>query len=127
MIQALELHDSLILRADQNGSVVRLDLQAKVHESWGSPGLDAGEVFFQQARITMTGVTSAPFKSFENETISGGSLRIGRRIEENMLPLPVHHTDSPELILNLARGSRLSIVATTIQIELGSTRHDLQP
>jgi len=126
MIQALELHDSLILRADQNGSVVRLALQAIVHESWGSPGVDAGEVFLQQAQMTMTGVTSAPFNSFENETISGGSLRIGRRIEENLLPLPIHHTDSPELILNLASGSRLSIVGTTIQIELGSTRQYLQ-
>jgi len=127
MNQALELHHSLLLRSACDGGMARLTLQAIIHESWGTPGVDPGEVWLQMAQITMTGVTSAPFKSFENETISGGSLRIGRRIEENILPLPIHHTDSPELILNLASCFRLSIVGTTIQIELGSTRQYLQP
>jgi len=105
---------------------VHLTLQAIVHESWGTPGVDAGEVWLQPAQITMTGVTSAHLGSVENEVISDGSLRIGRRLEETMLPLPIHHTDTPELVLVLANGSRLSMVGKTIQIELGSSREYLE-
>lgn len=126
MIQALALHDSVILHAVQNGGTVRLTLQAIVHESWGTPGADAGEVWIQQAQITMTGVTSSPLVSLGNELISDGSLRIGRRHETNLLPLPIHHTDTPELVLVLANGTRLAIVGKTIQIELGISREYLQ-
>ena len=126
MNQAIELHDSVLMRVVQSGTTVRIDLRAMVHESSDEPGAGASEVWVQQAEIVMMGVLSHLAVPDTEQRICDGALTIGNRVEDNLIPLPAYHNDHVELALELADGSTLSVAGTTIRIELGSSRKYLE-
>lgn len=125
----LELHDSTVTRAAKVGEILRIALQAIVHESWGMPGTDPGEVWLQSAEIVFTGVkehfSDGELAKLQGQRLTNGTLTIGSRVEHNVLPLPINHTDSPQLTLEFESAS-LRIGGQTIRIELSSAREHLE-
>jgi hypothetical protein len=100
MRSAIELHDSTVLRVNNEGNDVVIDLDAYLHRSEGEPGRDPGTGWTQLARFRLSEghVRCDPgdIGSFE---ILHGSLRVGEELFGNVLPVPLAREARVEVAL----------------------------
>jgi hypothetical protein len=86
--KAVELHDSELKSVRWEGDSVILELTVYVHSSAGSPGLDAGEGWEQDAEIKIGSAKVAHLPAGDRLWILDGSVQDGNTAFNNVLPLP---------------------------------------
>ena len=90
MNSEIELHDSVISEIHEIDRTVVVEFApAYLHKSQGTPGLDAGTGWVQNARLRLTGATISGDRPLLPETLSEGSLRVGGLKHDNLLPVPL--------------------------------------
>jgi hypothetical protein len=112
---AIEIYDStLVSLADNSGHVVIELKPAYIHRSTGTPGVDPGGGWAQDAILRV-----------ENGTIDGsvpempgdlweGSLQVGNQRIENIIPLPLDYQGAVTLVLVAQDESRVVIRGSAI-------------
>jgi hypothetical protein len=113
---AIELHDSRVTAIHTEGSAVVLDLDAYVHVSDGRPGVDAGTGWSWPVRMSVR--DGAVQRDFEGDAlwIADGTVRIGDRMLDKMLPLALDQAGSVAIELTGGEG-RMTVTGTGLRIE----------
>ena len=92
MNQEIELHDSVIEDVVRKGNdLVVLFSHVVVHESPGTPGVDAGVCLSQEATLRISNGRSSPETLQWPVRITDGELRLGDQLLDNMLPTSINH------------------------------------
>ena len=88
----IELHDSVIEDVVREGDdfVVRFS-HVVVHETLGTPGVDAGVCLSQEATLRISNGRSSPETLQWPVRITDGELRLGDQLLDNMLPTSINH------------------------------------
>ncbi len=103
--KGIELHDSTIhalLHVDGN---VVLMMNVCVHSSTGRPGRDDGHGWFQHAEVVIAGAEVNRMPEGATLRVRDGSVRVGTRRFENLLPLPCDMAGEVELEFHGQKGS----------------------
>lgn len=112
---AIEIYDSTLASVgDDGGHVVIKFKPAYIHRSTGTPGVDPGGGWVQDAILRV-----------ENGTIDGsvprmpgdlweGSLQVGNQRVENIIPLPLDYQGAVTLVLVAQDESRMVIRGSAI-------------
>lgn len=103
--RAIELHDSRVLRIIEDGPTVVVEMSAYVHASYGRPGVDAGDGWFQDAKLVFEGAEIRERPTGDDLWITSGSLRVGSSTFENQIHIPFGSTESVELSVTGAEGT----------------------
>ena len=112
---AIELHDSVLQDAKITRGDVTLMLDAYVHRSAGTPGVDAGSGWRQRATIVLRG--------FRGNVPSGMSIAAGRvlaagRLYDNVVPAPLAAQGAVSVELEGTRGEEASLSGASISLDL---------
>jgi hypothetical protein len=115
----IELHDSVISQIQEIDRSVIVELSpAYVHKSKVRPGLDAGTVWVQNARLRLSSATLSGYRPVPPEALSDGSLWVGGLKHKNLLPATIQAHGLVELRLVFATGEETVISAEAIALEL---------
>ena len=98
MNREIELHDSVIEDVVREGDdlVVRFS-HVVVHETLGTPGVDAGICLRQEATLRISNGRSSPDILQWPVRITDGELRLGDQVLDNMFPTSMDH-EGPTLL-----------------------------
>lgn len=102
--RAVELHDSQVASIRWEGGTCVIELAAHMHESDGTPGVDAGTGWTQPAQLTLHGAQAELIPGTLPLWILDGSVKVGNTLFENMLPIPFESTGITRLRLLGADG-----------------------
>lgn len=105
MNRAVELHDSELKSVRWEGESVLLELTVYVHSSEGSPGLDAGEGWEQDAEIRIGRAKVEHLPAGGRLWILGGSVQVADTTFNDVLPLPFDRPGPVSVRLSGAEGS----------------------
>jgi hypothetical protein len=116
---AIEIYDSTLASVMNNGGHVVIDLKpAYIHRSTGTPGVDPGGGWVQDAVLRIENgiidraVPEMPCDLWE------GSLQVGNQTIENIIPLPLDYDGAVKLILVAQDESRLVVQGSGISATL---------
>jgi len=98
--RAIEIHDSILEDVSFSQGEARLYFSlVYIHQSEGVPGSDAGSVWVQKAILRIRGAkVKGMFSEFPVD-LSGGQIKTGQNLVDNVIPLPVGHDGVFELSL----------------------------
>ena len=92
MNRLIELHESVIEDVVREGDdLVVLFSHVVVHETLGTPGVDAGICLSQQATLRITNGRSSPEALRWPVRITDGELRLGDQVLDNLFPTSIDH------------------------------------
>jgi hypothetical protein len=117
--RAIEIHDSTLDRISvRDGDVVLHFAAVYIHQSAGTPGVDAGSCWVQKALLRMGGaVVSGSFSQLPRELLDG-QIKIGTTVSRNMIPIPLDHKGDAELRLESWNDEAISIAGSSARLEL---------
>ena len=121
MRTALELYESRISAIEliEGGARIRFS-HAYIHKSKGTPGMDPGTGWSQEADLLLLeAILLSPLPPLPN-TIADGSLEVGG-VKLALLPLPFRRRTSAVLALEFVDGSKISIAGNKPWVELFGT------
>jgi hypothetical protein len=119
MNAAIEMHDSecLTIEIGESGEGTVL-LDAYVHRTDGQPGVAAGECGVQRIRMKLEGMSIEGDVGGLPAYVYEGSLTIGSLVQDNIIPIPAHHSDSVRLRMMLFDEARVvTVLGCGISIE----------
>ncbi|MGZ8961960.1 MAG: hypothetical protein ACXW1P_11040 [Methylophilaceae bacterium] len=123
MNEAIELHDSEVLLAEDAGDVFRIVFSsAYIHRSLGQPGIDAGAGYTQQAELTFTSATWSKSALSIIGKLSDGFLMLSGK-KHPLIPLPLLVSGKIEAELVFVSGAVLSISALSVSCKFTSEAH----
>jgi hypothetical protein len=101
MNSSIEIHDTEIaeIRCFDTGVTIRF-AHAYVHRSEGRPGVDAGTGWSQEAELFVSEAILIGKVPPLPCLLTGGTLEIGSRSHENMIPLPLDSQESVTITLS---------------------------
>jgi hypothetical protein len=117
--RAIEIHDSnLDAISIRDGAAVLHFPCVYIHESMGTPGVDAGSVWIQQGllRISDAAVTRS-FSKFPAD-LSDGYIKLGDAVLRNEIPIPLSQKGNVELRLDSVNDQVILITGSRIELEL---------
>jgi hypothetical protein len=90
--RAIEIHDSTLDRISiRDGNASLYFAPVYIHQSGGTPGVDAGSGWVQKALIQIGGaVVKGSFSQLPRELLDG-QIRIGAAVSRNVIPIPLDH------------------------------------
>jgi len=113
-----ELHDSRISGIDISGGVATIHFShAYIHKSAGTPGIDPGTGWSQEAQLVLSDVENLESMPQIPNTISDGYLEVGG-IKHQLIPLPFKRKVGAILHLTLVDGMEVEIAGKRPFIEL---------
>ncbi len=125
--RAIEIHDSAVDSiAIENGVAVIHFVSAYIHQSDGIPGVDAGTGWTQEALLRIGhGAIEGAFseevrKALGNDRphyLYDGSLRVGDKVLDNVIPIPLDVLADVELTLESC-GYTVRVKGTSARLEL---------
>ncbi len=80
-----------------------------MHVSAGRPGIDPGTGWSQHATLEIARASVQGSVDTFPCAISDGHIKLGERVIENMIPIPLSYPSEIELFLTLTNGKLLSI------------------
>ncbi len=119
MNEGIELHDSELAAVTcSDGEAVVLLSPAYIHRSVGTPCVDAGSGWLQQATLTISSASLSSTPTALPATISEGSLRIASAEHSNVIPANRTFAGAIEFFLVLSTGEAVAIRGQRISIQL---------
>lgn len=126
MNEMLELHDSEIVAFSwADGVAIILLRPVHVHRSEGSPGVDAGTVWLQEAMFTVTNA-SVSAQGRLPAKVQDGTLRVGTEVRRNIIPSAGVFVGDIELELALKGADRLKVKCDQLMITLTGQAEQLE-
>jgi hypothetical protein len=125
MNREIEFHDSTLreIKLNEGDAILCFD-EAYVHQSEGTPGLDAGTGWAQKINIKCSGVTVIEIPDDLPNDIDYGYFIIKGEKTTNMMNLPFSTNDEIEIILFTQYGKKLHLIAKSATTqEIGSARY----
>jgi hypothetical protein len=118
MNKAWEMHDSTVLNFKKVGRTASITFKGMVHTSKGIAGIDAGKVYLQEIRISMSLQATSTDQPIENLEVAGGEIHLNGQKINNLIDLPFADEGAFELSLELINGPQpIKIKGTNIKIE----------
>ncbi len=117
--RAVEIHDSALEAISvRDGAAVLHFRRVYIHESIGTPGVDAGTGWVQQAllRIGDAAVTRS-FSKFPADLLDG-HIKLGDAVLRNEIPIPLSHKGIVELRLESWNEEVVLITGSSAELEL---------
>jgi len=118
--RAIEIHDSTLDAISvRDGEAVLHFRRAYIHESEGTPGLDAGSGWVQEARLLIRdAVVTSSFSKFPADLLLGGQITLGNAVLSNVIPIPLNRKEFVELCLESSNDEAVSITGSSAELEL---------
>ena len=116
--RAIEIHDSILEEVSLSQGKAHLHFSSVyIHQSEGIPGVDAGSGWVQEAILHIHDATmEGDFSEFPVD-LSDGETRIGQRLLDNEIPVPLDHQGAFRLRLE-AKWQAREVVFTGSGAEL---------
>ena len=114
--RAVELHDSRVVATEWTGADLVLRMSVYLHQSDGQPGEDRGTGWTQDAELRVGTATPIELPSAPL-WILDGTIEVGQRVFENLLPVPFDHQGRVAVKLNGAAG-KLHVVGVGATLTL---------
>lgn len=124
--RVIEIHDSQLDRiVIEDGTAVLHFASVYIHQSTGTPAMDAGIGWVQRAILKIgdariEGALSEELREssgYDAHQLSGGSIRLDENISDNLIPIPLNATAEIELRLE-SWGYTVRVLGTSIFLEL---------
>ncbi len=115
----IEIHDSKLDAVSlQAGDAVLHFPEVYIHESAGTPGVDAGSGWVQEALLSISGATvERSFSKFPADLLDG-YIKIGESLLKNEIPIPLNHNGIVELRFETWNDEVLLIRGGSVNLEL---------
>jgi hypothetical protein len=117
--RAIEIHDSTLdaISVRDGAAVVHFPC-VYIHESTGTPGVDAGSGWVQEALLRING--AAVTRSFSKlpADLLDGYIKLGDEIHKNEIPIPLSHKGIVELHLESWNDEVVLITGSSAELEL---------
>jgi hypothetical protein len=117
--RAIEIHDSTLDAISvREGEAVLHFSCLYIHESMGTPGVDAGSGWVQEAllRISDAAVTNS-FPKFPADLLDG-HIKLGGTVLRNVIPIPLSHKGLIDLRLESWNDAVVLITGSSVELEL---------
>jgi hypothetical protein len=115
--EAIEFHDSVLMRIDHAGDEIRLLFQpAYVHRSSGDPGVDAGTGWTVDVELTLFGAQSRSIVPNLPGGVWQGDLRIDKMELGNVMALPLDASGNIALRIELMSGEVVEVSGNRVQL-----------
>jgi hypothetical protein len=117
--RAIEIHDSALDAISVRDGEAMLHFPCVyIHESTGTPGVDAGSGWVQEAllRISDAAVTRS-FSKFPADLLDG-HIMLGDAVLKNVIPIPLSHKGIVELRLESWNNEAVLITGSCAELEL---------
>ncbi len=99
MNSAIEIHDSWLTSIDKRDDVLRLRLEAYIHKSEGTPGVDAGTGWTQDVTLVFgNGIVEGSITEWPAD-LYDGTLTIDGEVSDNIIPIPLDRRGTIQLTL----------------------------
>jgi hypothetical protein len=115
----IEIHDSTLDAVSaRDGQVVLHFSSVYIHQSSGTPGVDAGSSWVQEAVLRIG--EAAVKRSFSNvpADLLDGYIKLGDTVLRNMIPIPLRHQGIVELRLESWNDEVVLIGGSSADLEL---------
>ena len=102
MNRGIEFHDSVIKDVIREGEDLLVTFsRVVVHETLGTPGVDAGICVSQMATLRFKGGMLSPETLLCPVCITDGELRLGDQLLDNMVPVHIDHVGPTQFSCNV--------------------------
>jgi hypothetical protein len=117
--RAIEIHDSTLGAISlRDGEAVLHFPCVYIHESMGTPGVDAGSGWVQEALLRISGAAvSKSFSKFPADLLDG-HIMLGDEVLSNEIPIPLSHKGIVELRLESWNDEVVLITGSRAELEL---------
>jgi hypothetical protein len=117
--RCIEIHDSkLDAISIQGGDAVLHFPKVYIHESAGTPAVDAGSGWVQEAVLRIGGAAvKRSFSKFPADLLNG-YIKISESLLKNAIPIPLNHNGIVELRLETWNDEVVLISGGSVQLEL---------
>ena len=117
--RAIEIHDSTLDAVSvHDGEAVLHFPRVYIHESTGTPGVDTGSGWVQEALLRISDATvTRSFSKFPADLLDG-HITLGDTILRNVLPIPLSHNGIVELRLESWNDEAVLITGSSAELEL---------
>ena len=124
--RVIEIHDSQLDRiVIEDGTAVLHFASVYVHQSTGTPAVDAGTGWVQRAILKIgdariEGALSEELREssgYDAHQLSGGSIRLDENFSDNLIPIPLDAAADVELSLE-SWGSTVTVKGRSILLQL---------
>ena len=118
--RAIEIHDSTLDAISvRDGEAMLHFHRIYIHESEGTPGVDAGSGWVQEARLRIgDAVVTKSFSKFPANLLLGGQITLGNAVLTNMIPIPLNCKEFVELRLESWNDEAVLITGSSAELEL---------
>jgi hypothetical protein len=117
--RAIEIHDSTLDAISVGDGVAVLHFpRVYIHESAGTPGVDAGSEWVQQALLRVSNAAVArSFSKFPADLLDG-HIKFGSEVLRNVIPIPLSHEGIVEVRLESWNDEVVLITGNSADLEL---------
>ena len=117
--RAIEIHDSTLDAISvRDGEAVLYFSSVYIHESAGTPGVDAGSGWVQEALLRIReAAVKRSFSKFPADLLDG-YIMLGDTVLDNQIPIPQSHKGNVELLLASRNDEVVLITGRSTEVEL---------
>jgi hypothetical protein len=117
--RAIEIHDSALDAISVRDGTALLHFPCVyIHESAGTPGVDGGSCWVQEAILRMSDADVIKSFSKHPADLLDGHIKLGDKILRNVIPIPLSHKGIVELRLESWNDEVVMIIASGAELEL---------
>ena len=115
--EAIEFHDSVLSGVSFSGSEIRVSfVPAYLHRSAGEPGRDAGTGWSVDVELTIHDSIVSALPTVFPSDVWEGTLRVGSREFDNLVPVPLDGESDVQLVLTLNSGEVLRVAGARVEL-----------
>lgn len=115
---SIEIHDSVLTSVEAQGKHVKISIEAYIHKSTGTPGIDPGTGWVQNVVLKIQeGIIEEHIETLPCD-LYDGTLQIEGNVMNNMIPLPLDRQGSLTLTLVAQSNERIIVRGTRISISM---------
>lgn len=117
--RAIEIHDSTLDAVSvHDGEAVLHFPRVYIHESTGTPGVDKGSGWVQEALLRISDATvTRSFSKFPADLLDG-HIMLGDTVLRNVLPIPLSHNGIVEIRLESWNDEAVLVTGSSAELEL---------
>ena len=117
--RVIEIHDSTLDAVSvRDGQAILHFPSVYIHQSVGTPGVDAGSGWVQEALLRIGGAAVKRSFSKVPADLLGGYIKVGDALLDNAIPIPLAHKGIVELRLQSWNDEVLLITGSSAELEL---------
>jgi hypothetical protein len=118
MNSAIEIHDSYLTSIAKRSDLLELRFRAYIHKSEGTPGVDAGTGWTQDAVLVFgNGIIEGSITEWPAD-LYDGTLEIEGEASENIIPIPLDRKGTIQLTLKPKFDDPIVVRGNNVRLEL---------